>query len=135
MFNRSSSVCYPKLQPKNISKYQRSYNSSIAFNNKFRRMDIQFSPGNFFVGNCTTITTVTGCTVADLAEITPERNIVHFKILVQHRHHANREITGNTATNLEKTNAFTCSCCCDTSRLAKPCIRYRFSWCLLLVRL
>ena len=91
-------------------------------------MNIQFTPGNFFVGNCAAIRSVGGGAVADLAEITPERNIVHFQILVHHGHNANWEIAGNTATNLEEANAFAAAVVLCTSRSATPYIQYRFSW-------
>ena len=69
-------------------------------------MDIQFSPGNFFIGNSPGIGSIRSSRITDLAEITPERHIMPFQILVHHRHHTDREITGDTATYLEETNAF-----------------------------
>jgi hypothetical protein len=87
-------------------KDQRRNNRCIALYNEFWRVDIKFTPGNFFVGNCTAVRTKRCSGITDLAEITPERNIMPFKILVHHGYNANRKITCNTTTNLEKANAF-----------------------------
>src|SRR5688572_20957931 len=55
----------------------------------------------------TRVRTIGSSRIRDLTEIAPERNFMHFQILVHHRHYTNREITGNTATNLKKPYAFT----------------------------
>src|SRR5690606_5967409 len=76
------------------------------FYNEFRCVNIQFTPGNFFVGNSAAVRTVRSSAVADLAEITPERNIMPLQVLVHHGYHANRKVPGNTAAYLEEAYAF-----------------------------
>ncbi len=68
-------------------------------------MNIKFAPGNFFVWHGPAIASIAGSAVAYLAEITPERYLMHFQILVHHRHHAYRKIAGYATANLEETNA------------------------------
>src|SRR5574343_496800 len=87
---KSGNYKITELPSQNPSENQWRYNCSIAFHDEFRRVDIQFSPSNFFVRNRSRITSVTGCAIRNLAEIRPERNIFHFHVLIQHRHNAYR---------------------------------------------
>ena len=41
------------LSVHNISKQQWSNDGGIAFNNKLRRVDVEFAPSDFFVWGCT----------------------------------------------------------------------------------
>src|SRR2546423_13548953 len=69
-------------------------------------MDIQFTPGYFFIGMCTGIRSIGSSGIAYLAEITPERNFMHLQVLVHHGHYANRKITCYSPADLEETNSF-----------------------------
>src|SRR5687767_10310684 len=90
-----------QLPPQYPCKNQWRYNSCVAFDNIFWCIDIQFTPGNLFIGHCPGVRTKGSSAVADLAEITPERYIMPFKILVHHGHDANREIAGNPTAYLK----------------------------------
>src|SRR5690349_10197999 len=72
-------------------------------------MNIELAPGDLFIWMRAGIGTVRSSRIRDLAEITPEWNFMHLKILVHHRHYADREITSNTTTDLEETDSLTCA--------------------------
>src|ERR1019366_9802613 len=59
-------------------------------------------PGDFFVGDGAGIGTVAGGGIADLAEVSPERNMFALKVLVEHGDHADGEVAGDAARDLEK---------------------------------
>src|ERR1700679_1632186 len=93
--------------PQHPGKDQRSNYGGVAFNNKFRRMDIQFAPGDLFVRNGSRIRSVGGSRIRDMAKIAPERNIVPFQVLVHHRYHTDGEVSGDAPSDLEKSDALT----------------------------
>src|ERR1700722_2635681 len=93
------------LPPQHPCKDQRCNDSGVAFNNKFRRMDIQFPPGDLFVRYGSRIRSVGGSRIRDLAKIAPERNIVPFQVLVHHWYDADGEVSGDAASDLEKSDA------------------------------
>ena len=83
-------------------EYERRHDGSIRFDDELWCIDIQFAPGYLFVRHRARVRSVRGGTIADLAEIAPERDVVQLHILVKHRYNAYREIAGYTATDLEE---------------------------------
>src|SRR3569833_274276 len=89
------------LPAKHPRKDERGYDGGIAFNNKFRGMDVQLAPGNLLVRYGAGVRAEGGCGIGDLAEIAPVRNIVPFQVLVHHGHYADGKVPGDAAADLE----------------------------------
>jgi len=77
----------------------------VGFDDELWGVDVEFAPGDFFVGDGTGVRTVGGGGVGNLAEIAPERDVVPFEVLVHHGDHADGEVAGDAATDLEEANA------------------------------
>src|SRR6266851_1875894 len=80
---------------------ERGDDGGVAFDDETRRVHAEFAPGDFFVGHRAGVTAIARGRVADLAEITPERNIPTLQILLQHGYDADGEIAGNAAAQLK----------------------------------
>src|ERR1700733_10726360 len=87
------------------TKNERGENRGIAFNNIFRSMNIQLTPGDLFVWHGSRIRTIGSGRIRYLAKITPERNVMPLEILVHHRHHADWKIACNSSSDLKKSHA------------------------------
>src|SRR5258705_1246811 len=83
------------LPTQHPAENERGYNGGIALDNKFRSVDVQLSPGNFFVRHGSGVRAKARGAVADLAEIAPEGDVFPFQILVHHGHNAYRKISRN----------------------------------------
>src|SRR5215471_14386237 len=92
------------LPTQNLGKNERRNDGGIRFDDESWRIDVQFAPGNFFVGHCAGVRSEAGGRIADLAKVTPLGHRSANHVLVEHGHNANRKIAGNTASNLEKAN-------------------------------
>src|ERR1700736_6057179 len=75
----------------------------VGFDDEAGGVFPEFAPGDFFVGDCSGIGAVTGGGIADLAEIGPQRYVRALQILMQHGNDADREVAGDSAADLEKT--------------------------------
>ncbi len=60
----------------------------------------------FFVRNGAGVGTIGGGGIRNLAEITPEGDVMPFQVLIHHGYDANREIPGYAAPDLEKPYSF-----------------------------
>src|SRR5438270_10085739 len=92
------------LQAQHPGENQGRANRGVAFNHEFRSGGRELAPGNFLVRHRAGVAAVARRRVADLTEITPERHAGSLEILVQHWDDTNREIAGDAAADLEKTD-------------------------------
>ena len=74
------------------------------FNQVTRRVHTELAPGDFFVGNRAGIGAITGRGITDLAKIAPQRSVAAFHVLDQHGNRTNGKVSGNTPTNLKKSD-------------------------------
>ena len=70
------------LPAEDFGEDKRRDNRRIGLDHILRGVFAKLAPCDFLVGNCTGITSVTRCGIADLAEISPERHIRAAEILV-----------------------------------------------------
>jgi hypothetical protein len=98
---------YIALPAQHPGKDQRCHDCSIALYYELRGMNIEFAPSDLFIRNRAGVGSVRSGRITDLAEITPERNIMPLQVLVHHRHHTNWEIACDTTSNLKESNSLT----------------------------
>ena len=79
----------------------------VRLDDKLRRFDAQFTPGDFFVGYRARIRSKAGGGIADLAEITPDRSLL-LSNPVGHRHHADSGKSPRCHRQFEKAGPFPC---------------------------
>lgn len=91
-----------RLPAKDFGKNQWGDDRGVGFDDEFRGFFSEFAPSDFFVGNCTGITSVAGGRVADLAEVAPEWHIGAAEVLVEHGDNANREVACDAAADLKE---------------------------------
>src|SRR5262245_4316101 len=90
------SRCMARSLVEDVGEYQGCHNSSIAFDDELGGIDVQFAPGDLFVGHRAAIAPIARGTVADLAEVAPEGDARLPQVLVQHGHHADGEVASDT---------------------------------------
>lgn len=84
-----------------------SDDGGVGFDDVFGGVDAEFAPGDFFIRDGTGVGAEAGGGVADLAEVGPEGDVVPFEVLIHHGDDADGEVSGDAASDLEESDAFT----------------------------
>ena len=84
-----------------MGEHEWSNDGSVAFNDKLWSVSLELAPSDFLIGHSAGIAAVTGRGIANLAEVRPARAF-QAEILMEHRYHADWEITRDTAADLKE---------------------------------
>src|SRR5690606_39847522 len=83
-------------------EHQRSDDRGVGLDDELRGIYRELAPGDLLVGYGARVRAVTGGRVGYLAEVTPHRDALPPQVLVEHGDHADREVTGYAAADLEE---------------------------------
>src|ERR1019366_6778398 len=84
--------------------HQRCHDARVALDDVLRRVDAELAPGDLLVGYGPGVRAVAGSRIGDLAEVGPHGDVLALQVRVQHRDHADGEVAGDAAADLEKAN-------------------------------
>src|SRR5215203_2799910 len=106
------SACWTKTRPCTSSEehllhaeydgeYERRDDARVTFDDELRRVHLELAPRDLFVGNGAGIGAIARGRIGDLAEVSPDGNVLPLQILVEHGNDADRKVAGDAAADLE----------------------------------
>src|SRR3954471_20379788 len=91
------------LLVEHVGGHQREYDRRVRFDHEAWRIDSQLAPSDLLAGRRAAVRTVRGRRIRDLAKVAPNLHLL-LQILIDQRHHTDREVTRDATADLEETN-------------------------------